>query len=52
MEKIGEIFLDNDGYVNIRWAEEVGRLVLENDLQDTAGSICDSIAEILIKIDY
>ena len=52
MDKLGEIFLDNDGYVNIRWTKELGKMISENDLQDTAGDICDSIAGVLNKVDY
>ena len=51
MEVLGKILLDSEGYVCIRWEDEIGKLVSEYELQERAGEICDLICEdILDKI--
>ena len=52
MEKLGEIFLDNEGYVIITGNEELERLVEENGVQSKFEDICDSIVEVLGEIKY
>lgn len=52
MDKLGEIFLDKDGYVVIQGNEELEKLVEENGFQSKFEEICDSIAEILSEIKY
>lgn len=47
MERVGQILIDNEGYVCIRWEDGLGKKVSENSLQDKASDICDLIAEIL-----
>ena len=39
MEMVGKIYLDSEGYVCIRWEDEVGKLVSEHGLQERAGEI-------------
>ena len=51
MEVLGKNLLDSEGYVCIRWEDEIGKLVSEHELQERAGEICDLICEdILDKI--
>ena len=39
MDIVGKIYLDSEGYVCIRWEDEVGKLVSEHGLQERAGEI-------------
>lgn len=52
MKRLGEIFLDKDGYVVITGNEELGKLIEENGVQSKFEEICDLIAEILSEIKY
>lgn len=47
MNKLGEIFLDSDGHVVIRWRDDLGREITVNNLQNDASRIADGVAGIL-----
>lgn len=51
MDIVGKIYLDDEGYVCIKWENEVGKLIVEHELQERADEICDVICnDILNKI--
>lgn len=52
MEIVGKIYLDSEGYVCIRWEDEVGKLVSEHELQEKAEDICDLICNDILKEIY
>ena len=52
MEVLGKILLDSEGYVCIRWEDEIGKLVSEHELQERAGKICDLICEDILNEIY
>ena len=52
MEIVGKIYLDSEGYVCIRWEDEVGKLVFKHKLQEKAEEICDLICNDILKEIY
>lgn len=52
MEVLGKILLNNEGYVCIRWEDEIGKLVSEHELQERAGRICDLICKDILNEIY
>lgn len=52
MKKIGEVFVDSEGYVVIRWKEDLGRAITVNDLQDKASQVANDVANILNEVKY
>ena len=49
MEVLGKIIVNNDGFIVIRWEDNIGSEVTKCGLQEKASDICDKIAEIINK---